>query len=519
MFRDARIAGQRPHWVGEHIWNSLWRIGIRHNTALNVLPPRKIGHQKKVVHCILEDPSPHMNMQFAMTLGRVVHVDEVFTQTHIRKGTSEYVDERSRKTIEDFFARLTQARPEGGSSHDGRVDADEEMIRTQCWVDTVGGKKKGRLYGVGQLASHYSAGREGIFRHQPSNSTTFDPNNVVSKDAYDSLLARFENLENLPPFQTTAVQDEDSDDSDDPDNPDDYHRPLLNPHTFRKRYRGLQPLDNSDGLIAFGITEGFKVVGNTEGHRIVGKVSDKQITDDFSAVKKLSSVLHSAFQSVVLLPILSVDYEFEVVESVVVEVFRGFEGVASFCPSQSLLQVSDGCEIEGCGGLRLAVVNGSLKYLAKDLGIIQDTVLQGTMVASSLMDNQGRKGLLIISFSGMGASILLHFVSFTWKVLAPYSGTLAVLGTVFSVSALLLPEIFASRIRVKAISLSLGTHWISNFVIGMYFLSVVDKFRISSVYLGFATVCLVTVLYIASNVVETKGRSLEEIELALSPST
>ncbi|XP_014499906.2 uncharacterized protein LOC106760961 [Vigna radiata var. radiata] len=135
----------------------------------------------------------------AVTLGRVVHVDEVFRQTHIRKGTGEYVDERSHKTIEDFFARLTQARPEGGSGPDGysRVDADEEMIRTQCWVDTVRGKKKGRLYGEGQLASHYSAGRGGIFRHQPSTSSTFDPNNVVSKDAYDSLLARFENLENL----------------------------------------------------------------------------------------------------------------------------------------------------------------------------------------------------------------------------------------------------------------------------------------------------------------------------------
>ncbi|WVZ05443.1 hypothetical protein V8G54_018789 [Vigna mungo] len=127
----------------------------------------------------------------------------------------------------------------------------------------------------------------------------------------------------------------------------------------------------------------------------------------------------------------------------------------------------------------------------------------GTMVASSLMDKQGRKSLLIISFSGMGVSMLLLSVSFTWKVLAPYSGTLAVLGTVFyvlsfslgagPVPALLLPEIFASRIRAKAISLSLGTHWVS--------------------------VCLITVLYIARNVVETKGRSLEEIELTLSPST
>ncbi|XP_030952608.1 plastidic glucose transporter 4-like [Quercus lobata] len=151
----------------------------------------------------------------------------------------------------------------------------------------------------------------------------------------------------------------------------------------------------------------------------------------------------------------------------------------------------------------------------------------GTAVASSLMDRQGRKSLLITSFCGMAASMLLLSLSFTWKVLAPYSGTLAVLGTVlyvlsFSlgagpVPALLLPEIFASRIRAKAVALSLGMHWISNFVIGLYFLSVVTKFGISSVYLGFATVCLLAVLYIAANVVETKGRSLEEIERALNP--
>ncbi|PHU27195.1 Plastidic glucose transporter 4 [Capsicum chinense] len=151
----------------------------------------------------------------------------------------------------------------------------------------------------------------------------------------------------------------------------------------------------------------------------------------------------------------------------------------------------------------------------------------GTVVASSLMDKQGRKSLLLISFSGMAASMMLLSLSFTWKVLAPYSGTLAVLGTVlyvlsFSlgagpVPALLLPEIFASRIRAKAVALSLGMHWIMNFFIGLYFLSVVTKFGISTVYLGFASVCLLAVMYIAGNVVETKGRSLEDIERELSP--
>ncbi|KAM1078368.1 hypothetical protein ACFX19_026047 [Malus domestica] len=122
--------------------------------------------------------------------------------------------------------------------------------------------------------------------------------------------------------------------------------------------------------------------------------------------------------------------------------------------------------------------------------------------------------------------MLLLSLSFTWKALAPYSAPLSVAGTVlyvlsFSlgagpVPALLLPEIFASRIRAKAVSLSLGMHWISNFVIGLYFLSLVTKFGIGTVYFGFAGVCLLAVLYIAGNVVETKGRSLEEIERALS---
>ncbi|CAN1198968.1 Plastidic glucose transporter 4 [Linum perenne] len=153
----------------------------------------------------------------------------------------------------------------------------------------------------------------------------------------------------------------------------------------------------------------------------------------------------------------------------------------------------------------------------------------GTAIASSLMDKQGRKSLLVTSFFGMGASMLLLSLSLTWKVLAPYSGTLAVLGTVcyvlsFSlgagpVPALLLPEIFASRIRAKAVSLSLGMHWIANFVMGLYFLSTVNKYGISKVYLGFSCICLVAVVYIHNNVVETKGRSLEEIERALKTTT
>ncbi|KAG6558001.1 hypothetical protein Mapa_000180 [Marchantia paleacea] len=152
----------------------------------------------------------------------------------------------------------------------------------------------------------------------------------------------------------------------------------------------------------------------------------------------------------------------------------------------------------------------------------------GTTVASSLMDKQGRKKLLSLSFLGMAASMIVLSLSLSWPALQAYAGTLAVAGTVsyvlaFSLGAgpvpgLVLPEIFSSRIRAKAVALSMGVHWITNFAIGLYFLTFVNKFGISSVYLGFSAVCLLAVLYVSNNLVETKGRSLEEIERELSAS-
>ncbi|KAG0565315.1 hypothetical protein M758_8G176000 [Ceratodon purpureus] len=151
----------------------------------------------------------------------------------------------------------------------------------------------------------------------------------------------------------------------------------------------------------------------------------------------------------------------------------------------------------------------------------------GSIVASSQMDKQGRKYLLITSFTGMAISMLILALSLAWRALQNFSAVLAVLATVsymlaFSygagpVPALLLAEMFASQIRAKAMALSLGVHWVCNFIIGLLFLSVVEKVGVSVVYLGFGSVCLGGAFYVLNNVVETKGRSLEEIERELSP--
>ncbi|KOM43562.1 hypothetical protein LR48_Vigan05g116700 [Vigna angularis] len=81
---------------------------------------------------------------------------------------------------EDFSMSLSQVRSEHESAPtpDDANNADDDIRRTQCWIDIVGGKKKGRVYGAGQLATNYTASRGGTLKHQPSSSTS-TPDEVV----------------------------------------------------------------------------------------------------------------------------------------------------------------------------------------------------------------------------------------------------------------------------------------------------------------------------------------------------
>ena len=60
------------------------------------------------------------------------------------------------------------------------------------------------------------------------------------------------------------------------------------------------------------------------------------------------------------------------------------------------------------------------------------------------------------------------------------------------------------------------THWIFNFGIGQLFLPAVTQFGVSKVYLFFTAICFGTVLFARSQLTETKGMSLEQIEAAMA---
>ncbi|BBM98442.1 hypothetical protein MPTK1_1g13590 [Marchantia polymorpha subsp. ruderalis] len=151
--------------------------------------------------------------------------------------------------------------------------------------------------------------------------------------------------------------------------------------------------------------------------------------------------------------------------------------------------------------------------------------LIASCVATFLMDKQGRRNLMIWSFTGMACAMSLQAAAAGLTVLAPYQGVLSLTATlsyVFMfalgagpVPALLLPELFANRIRAKAMSVTMCVHWVVNFMVGLFFLQLLQQLGASVVYSFFAAVCVSAALFVRKNVMETKGRSLEEIEIML----
>lgn len=152
----------------------------------------------------------------------------------------------------------------------------------------------------------------------------------------------------------------------------------------------------------------------------------------------------------------------------------------------------------------------------------------GSIVASLLMDKTERKNLLIASFSGMAASILLIYLSI-WKSLESYWRNIVAVGTIlyvvaFSLGAgpfpsVLLPEIFDSGLRVKGVTSLMALHWVLNFLIGVYFLSGVNKIPPNYILLGVCSLCLASVYCLRNHMTEDLrfnfDLSMEDLKLKI----
>ncbi|MED6208630.1 hypothetical protein PIB30_047099 [Stylosanthes scabra] len=187
---------------------------------------------------------------------------------------------------------------------------------------------------------------------------------------------------------------------------------------------------------------------------------------------------------------------------------------------------------------QFAGINGVLYFSSltfQDVGIQNSalasllvglTNFAGALCALYLIDREGRQKLLIGSYLGMAISMFLVAFAVEFPLDEQLGNNLSILGTImyiFSfaigagpVTGIIIPELSSTRTRGKIMGFSFSTHWACNFVVGLFFLELVEKFGVATVYAGFGAVSLVAAAFAYYFIIETKGRSLEEIERSLN---
>lgn len=147
------------------------------------------------------------------------------------------------------------------------------------------------------------------------------------------------------------------------------------------------------------------------------------------------------------------------------------------------------------------------------------TNLLFTILAMTIIDRFGRKFLLYVGASGM--SVFLGI--FSWAYITDNTEGFILLGLLigyiaffaFSQGAVIwviLSEMFPNRVRSRGTAIGSFSHWIFNFGIALLFPVVSAKIGVGYVFAFFTLATLLSLIFYKFALIETKGKSLEEIE-------
>ncbi|GAA0147314.1 secondary carrier transporter [Lithospermum erythrorhizon] len=171
---------------------------------------------------------------------------------------------------------------------------------------------------------------------------------------------------------------------------------------------------------------------------------------------------------------------------------------------------------------KAAGVKGNSKLLASTVAVgVTKTVF--ILVAICLIDKLGRKPLLYVSTIGM--TICLFTISFTLSVIGHGSigvalAILSVCGNVafFSIGIgpvcwVITSEIFPLRLRAQASALGAVGNRVCSGLVAMSFLSVSNAIGVGGTFFVFSVISALSIAFVYKYVPETKGKSLEQIEM------
>ncbi|HZK69091.1 MAG TPA: sugar porter family MFS transporter [Paludibacter sp.] len=169
---------------------------------------------------------------------------------------------------------------------------------------------------------------------------------------------------------------------------------------------------------------------------------------------------------------------------------------------------------------------------SSDSALLQ-TVMMGatnlifTVIGMSLIDKFGRKFLLELGAIGMSLFLFLIALNVMFGLMGPYALLVCIMGyqamfasTMGVVMWVLLAEMFPNNIRARASSIGSFTNWVFNAAISFFFPVVIGFFGTSGegnktglgiVFTLYSVVTLISFFFYRKYLVETKGKTLEQI--------
>ena len=160
-------------------------------------------------------------------------------------------------------------------------------------------------------------------------------------------------------------------------------------------------------------------------------------------------------------------------------------------------------------------------------GILFSIVITGvvsvlmTFVAIGSVDRWGRRGLMTSGALGLaliylatGAAYHMHLKGIVPVVLvvaaiACYCYSLA------PITWVILSEIFPNRIRGAAMSVSVVSLWLGNFLLSQTFPLMYEKMGLANCFWVYSGICFAGFIYLVKRLPETRGKSLEQLEREL----
>ena len=145
-----------------------------------------------------------------------------------------------------------------------------------------------------------------------------------------------------------------------------------------------------------------------------------------------------------------------------------------------------------------------------------------TLVAMRTVDSWGRRKLMLFGSIGLGAVYAIlggaYYMEFTgWPVLVLVITAIAIYSmSLAPITWVVLSEIFPNKIRGVAMSIATFSLWIASFILTFTFPILNDALGASGTFWVYSFICVAGFLFIKNRLPETKGKSLEEIEVELT---